>query len=270
MLKNLRKEDALAVAPLFWAMQREQGVDPAFEAEAFWFRWGVVDGANALKHAEKFGADRAQVMRGWAQTDLEAARAWLDEHPDDDALEGFVAGYAQRDLDGATRFVLGEKVSSGHPLVTPVRTLMIAARQQRQLAGLIQWYEALPESALKKAAFAGVSSQLAGGQLLTDWVASKATSPERNDGVIASFANSLANGDPEPIKALDWLSKLPPSPTTGRYDGLDRVLPTLVGKNPTAAQQWLARPDLPPALKVQGQAIYDRYAPKIGEEAPAQ
>jgi hypothetical protein len=271
MLKGLSSGDAKTIPALLHAM-RVRGHDPTFESDSFWLRWGAIDGPTALKSVADYsnGADTARVMRGWAQSNPEAARAWLGENPYysgiDSAVDGFVEGYAMRDLDGATRYVLGRRASSGQPLLTSLPALIAAAVQQGQFPRVAQWFDTLPESRLKEVAFLYVAEQRVGGSLPVDWVASQAGKPWRDDGVIDRFASYLANNNP--TRALAWVSALPPSPKTGQYGGIDSVVTVLSATHPDWVQNWLSRAELPPALKAQGQAAYQRHLQKTTEPTP--
>jgi hypothetical protein len=106
MLGKLSKEDAVAVRELFLKMDR-QGRRFTPEWEAFWPRWGMVDGAGALDYLKDheseswrpFAAEK--IMRGWGQTNPAAAIEWLSAHRDSPmyarALRGFVDGYGKLD-----------------------------------------------------------------------------------------------------------------------------------------------------------------------------
>jgi hypothetical protein len=269
MLNKLTKEDAAEVRALFKKMDR-QGRWFVPEWDAFWPRWGVLDGAAAIASVEKnegeewkpYFADK--ILRGWAQGDPEAALQWLRDHRESpmygNGVRSYVDGLAKRDLDRATQFVLGEKAedTAGH-LGSFMTSLAERALQQRMVGGMTTWFSALPESPAKTAAVDAVAFRLTRADPVRamEWVGDQATQAWRSDKAISDLAEKVAQGNPQ--GALDWATKLPPSPASGRYNGLSKSVQALAAKDSAAVETWLADPKLDPAIRDQATIAYTAH-----------
>jgi hypothetical protein len=274
MLGKLTKEDAEGVRELFNKMDR-QGRHFLPEWETFLGRWGRIDGVGAMAYLERHPEEQARpnlaerILRGWGQADPEAAAAWLGANPElpnrANALRGFVDGFAKRDLDRATQFVMKEAAENPEELAKLMDGLSERALQQRQLGGLAKWFEQMPDSPAKRSAFEAVNQRLqrASDGRAADWVAEQAGQPWRSDKAIAEAAAKIAKSDPR--GAVDWASKLPASPTTGRVAGLHQAVTALATQDAAAAQAWLEQSNLPAAVREEGRAAYTFHLLSVGD-----
>jgi hypothetical protein len=266
MLAKLTPADATAVRGLFSKMDKQGRAFP-FEWRAFWPRWGEVDGAGALGYLKNnewpsWRPEAAEmIVRGWAKTNPSEARAWLEANRSspwyDGALRGYLDGLARANLDRATNEIaaLGE----GRPLLRLMEVLTEQALQQRQLGGMVAWWESLPDDAkegsARREAVGHVYWRLQGAepQKAADWLASLAGTPYRNEQYIGEIAQKFAEMDP--ASAVEWVSSLPPDPTDGHYTGISRSVTALAQKDAPALEAWLQKlPDSP--LRDQAVAAY--------------
>jgi hypothetical protein len=125
----------------------------------FHYAWGTIDGEAALKHSmESPEYDMAYTMSGWASANPEAARAFLNNLPEDIKTDrellkrSLVSGMADRDPDLAANLVYaldaqGDKRASEY--IGEVAGEVLRAMSAQEAA---QWSEGLPDGALKGAA----------------------------------------------------------------------------------------------------------------------
>jgi hypothetical protein len=277
-LDEMKPEDANAVHRLL-ASSMDHGVLYENEWEAFWTRWGEIDGAAAmaltlsLTH-EAVPKDVRRIMRGWGATDPEAAARWLEEHQEkqfDDALVGLTDGYAARDLHGATALALNAAPSGDPQLPRLMETLSEQALRQGRAPALLAWFEQLPRSGepegARAVAVGHVSWRLT--RMNTDkameWVGQQSSAPWRSDRVIAELADKVSERDP--AKAAEWLQSLPPA-KDGSYPGLGAVVQRWSRTDPLALEKWMKEGAAGPARE-QAQAALEAERAKVQRRAAA-
>jgi hypothetical protein len=241
-----------------------------FEWSAFWPRWGEVDAPGALeylKHNEwpSWRPEAAEmIIRGWAKKDPNAARAWLTANPTsswyDGALRGYLDGLARTDLDRATNELAA--LAKGRPHLRLMEVLTEQALQQRQLGGMLSWWEALPDDpgkgSARREAIGHIYWRLQNANMdrAAQWLGSLAGTPYRSDQHIGELAEKMASKDP--ASAVEWVSSLPPNPADGRYTAIGRTVTALARTDAAAVEQWLGKlPESP--LRDQAAAAYVRH-----------
>jgi hypothetical protein len=280
MLSNLTADNALEVRELFRKMDK-QGRWFIPEWDAFWSRWGEVDGPAALEHIKTIGMRNYQptladkVLKGWTAKDPAGARTWLEANTSspwyDGALRGYLDGLARTNLDRATQdaIALGNRRDMGR--LTEVLTEQ--ALQQRQLGGMLEWWRSLPddssEGSVRRESIANVYQrlQIANDARAGDWLAELAGTPYRAENQIGRHAEKIAARDP--AEALQWVTSLPPSPTDGHYTGIGRTIDALTQRDPAAVESWLNQ--LPASsLRDQGIMAYANYLDSQSQPEAAQ
>ena len=281
MLSNLTAENAMDVRELFRKMDA-QGRWFVPEWNAFWARWGEVDGPAALAQVNALGSMREyqpmlaeRIVKGWATKDPAGARAWLLANTSsswyEGALRGFLDGQARTNLDAATQdaIVLGK----GRDMGRLTQVLTEQALQQRQLSGMLEWWQTLPDDpadgSARREAVAHVFQRLmvASDGRANAWLAELAGTPYRADEQIGSLAETIA--EKSPAGALTWVTSLPPSPSDGHYTGIGRTVRTLAQQNPATVEEWLNK--LPPSpLRDQGLVAYARHLDDAAQADAAQ
>jgi hypothetical protein len=250
LLDDLKPGDAIAVRKLL-ARTLDQGVLYESLWDAFWTRWGEIDGAGAMEYIlttqdhSAVPKDIRRVMRGWGATDPVAAAEWTESHQDKhirDELVGLTDGFASMDLAGATAMALQAAPPGDANLGSLMETLSEQAVRQGRVTGLKAWFDQLPEGDTNGArgkAIGHVYWRLYSADLDTakDWVREQASKPWRSDKIVGEMAGKIADKDPK--AAAEWLESVPPSPQSGVYPGLDTVLGHLISKDRAAAEKWL-------------------------------
>jgi hypothetical protein len=197
-------------------------------------------------------------MRGWSQNNPDEALAWLTANPESPfgagAVQGIVEGLSKRDLDRATQLVLGVDADSGE-VAKMMEKLAESALQQRQLGGMVTWFDTLPDSDAKRQGLQHVYWRLqnADKERAMEWVGQTTDKPWRSDQIISELAGKVARENPQ--SALDWVAKLPPSPESGRYSGLRDSIIQFGKQDPAAAEEWLTASH-PQEMKDQAVAAY--------------
>jgi len=282
LLKHLTKDDALEVRDMFRKMDKA-GRHFDFEWYSFWPRWGQVDGEGALEFLKThewpgWRNDAATMLaRGWASADPDAARRWLDAHPDspfhDGAERGYFDGLARTNLPRATQEAIALATGDSDRMSHAMESLAERALQQYSLSGMVDWWNALPDDpasgTAKREAIGHVwyRLQFADPQKAADWMSSLAATPFRSDMHIGQTADRLAQNSSS--KAMDWLASLPPSSTSGMYTNLGTQLRSWAGKDQPAAESWLKAQPVTPA-RDQAYTAYGYYLQSQNDPAAQQ
>jgi hypothetical protein len=263
MLANLTPANAIQVRELFQKMDK-QGRWFVPEWDAFWQRWGEVDGDAALEHVQTIGMKGYQpmlaekILRGWATKDAAGARRWLETNPTsswyEGALRGYLEGFARTNLDAATQDAL--KLGEGRNFKDLMEVLTEQALRQRQLGGMVEWWQALPDDptpgSARQQAIGHLAwrMQIANATRAGEWVAQLAATPYRPEPQIKELAGKLAENDP--AAALKWVTSVPPSPQNGSYTGLSQTVQALAAHDREAVETWLRQT---PASPLRDQAV---------------
>ncbi len=252
LMKSLGKDEAVKVRDLFQKMNKE-GKRFTFEWNAFWPRWGEVDGAGALEYLRTHeyptwrNTASAMLLRGWATADPAAARQWLKAHEDspfyDGAMTGYLDGLGRQDLPRATQEALSQLTGNGHRMDQAMEVLAEQALQQRQLSGMVDWWKALPDDSTNTSARQEAVQhvwwrlQFADNDKAMAWLAEQASGPYRGESQILESAKKALAKDP--AQALTWLAQLPPSPVNGTFTGLNEYLNDWAETDAAATEKWL-------------------------------
>ena len=252
LLSNLNSGNAAEVRELFRKMDA-QGRWFVPEWDAFWLRWGEVDGRAALEQVPTTGNAEYQpmlaekILKGWAAKDPAGARNWLTANPSSPlylgALKGYLTGLARTDLDRATQDALA--LGKDHEIDGISEVLTEQALKQRQLAGMLDWWRSLPEdtgeSSLRRQAIGDIYQRLqaANDPRTGDWLTELAGTPFRPENEIGEHAAKIAATDP--AAAISWVASLPPSADEGHYTGIGRTVRALAAKDPVAVENWLGK-----------------------------
>jgi len=269
LLPTLNAQDALAIRDLFRKMDA-QGRHFTFEWASFWPRWGEVDGTGALAYlanneSPNWRPEAAEmIVRGWAKADPNAARAWLFANVaspfHDGALSGYIDGLARTDLARATTEAL--TLGAGKDMSKVMESLTEQALQQRQLGGMMDWWQSLPddpsEGSARRAAIQAIYSRLqfADVDRAQDWMTQLAATPYRDDDRLGEVAEKIAQKDAG--KAVEWIASIPPSPADGHYIAIGRTMRAWGQQDSAAAEAWLNQLPVSP-LRDQALIAYTRY-----------
>jgi hypothetical protein len=128
----------------------------------------------------------------------------------------------------------------------PMEVLVEQALQQRHIDGMLEWWRGLPDDraavGARGAAVEHIVRRL-DEERAQNWLREVASTPYRPDQQIGEFAARLAQNDP--AYAIAWVASLQPSPNTGHYTGIGRVIRAWEQHDAAGLNQWLAR--LPPS-----------------------
>jgi len=248
---------------------RKRGLDLQFEWEAFWRRRGQIDpdqalsdlagwsqkvrpgnaGANTGKSSEDYDLldSYGQFFRGWAATDSQSARNWLNSHPDDPqrmaAFAGFVDGYATRDPAGATDFLLGSGTPGTQEFNIAARRICAQVIQQGDVAAATKWFDQLPKDGTGLSARQSVVGEIADRLIDQDlsaartWVGDQSDKPWRDYQSINAVATRFSAQDP--AGAMAWITSLAPDPGNGSVTGVGTIVRNWFASDPAGLEQWL-------------------------------
>jgi hypothetical protein len=278
LLQDLTPENAPAVRQLFRDMA-SHGRTFSAEWDAFWKRWGVIDGPGAANYAltqdlrEYWARDTVgKALFGWAGRQPDAAGQWLEQHRASPAFRsaqgGYVAGVALLDYKRGTRYALEEIPAEQQIMQFAMAVATEGALQQGGLRGMLEWFDQLPDDELhrahKQAALPHVVGRLqqAGNDRAMEWLREKAATPWRSDPSIEELSSAVARDEPQ--RALDWLSTLPPT-ADGHFSGVERAIGEWVHQDRAALEKYL--PQLqPPEFREHAQAAYQKFVTKLSPE----
>lgn len=267
LLKELTPENAPA------AFKTIRETVTGFEAMRFLpmlnYAWGSIDGKSALEAMKDLGMTgpegmfaNATTLAGYASTDPEAARKWLDENHSEGPTRGileraYVAGLARSDLAEATRYVesLPEDQRAGYI------DLLIEQKIKDGITQSADWALSLSDPAMKTAALDRVAQQYARQDPATaaNWVKLYA-SESYGKNAVATIAQEYANR--APADALRWAATLPNGES--QNEAYSRIFQEWGRSDPTTASETLN--SLPPGTS-KDQAI-SSFTRTIARENP--
>jgi hypothetical protein len=259
-LETLTAEEAPVLRELISELDRE-GLHFPLEWPAFINRWGELDGPAATAYALKCSSDSwvengmKDILDGWASKDAKAAAAWLNSNSEspyfEAALKGIVSGLAGKDPAAATRAALASLPAGNSQLASGLmEQIAEAVVRSGKNPALLAWYDTLPAhgaaESIKRSAFPHVWFRLQHADLgqAANWLAAEADKPWRDDLQYSQTTTALAKNDP--AAALNWAGTLPPSPTDGRWPGVNSSLRLWLEQDPAAATAYVnQQPDTP-------------------------
>lgn len=269
LLGSLTAENAPLVAEVF---QRFEKTGRNFESEQNLFlrAWGRVDGGAAVAFTTKGGTDlRAKsktlaALAGWATTDANSTRAWLEALPDTAPREELIYGL----LDGwsTVSFTAAASYAESRPR-SPSRESFRELLLERSLAmggvpAAQQWFQGIADnehnSLYKQRAFAEVirSMLYRDPAAAAQWLAQQGGRAYLTAGPITETAAKLAQT--APLEALRWLENFRTAPDGAVKDGFSLVM-----------KDWAKRDLNAAGLFLQGQAQHPQYDAMAGSFAQA-
>lgn len=249
LLQWMRTVDVPKVRAAMEAGQRP-GVLYVNEGNALRERWAALAGKEAMLDYTEGKTDKAYnrlhsaIVRGWASTDPDGLKAWLDALPETcdwkdqaggDILEGLLRG----DPDRATQSVLG---SERRTIEAALPRIADTIMQTKGLDGLEAWLKTVPATSGTERARGMVAYQLTEGRAFADAAAAAATlqsfAGEPWGG--AALAGRLGErfGRASQERGFALLEQLPPdSPLAGALS--HELFRSLAETQPNAAAAWL-------------------------------
>ena len=277
-LDSLSPEEAPGLRQLIHDLDRE-GMHFSTEWNAFIRRWGEVDGAAAMEHAISCRGEPwistgvRDIFSGWASKNSAAAADWLNSHSEipefSNALAGLVAGIAESNPAAATRAAIDSLPPGNNEAAQrAMESIAEAVVRQQKAAGMLEWYNSLPsesgQDSLRNIAFGHIWWRLKHSDIdrAAEWLASESDKPWRSDQQYAETMTILSSKK-SPQVALEWASKISPSPENGRWPGVGSVLRNWIATDSAAASAWIAaQPESP-----WGNYIRDTVSPASGQGA---
>ncbi|MDB4403930.1 hypothetical protein N9154_01190 [Akkermansiaceae bacterium] len=284
LLLELKPENARSV---FEALleKGKNGGDTGQQMGLFLEAWGKIDGAAALAGVSEMDSDGRRrgfasisVMKGWASTDPEAAKAHLDglENGFDKSMlvQGMVSGLASSDPEAATTYVLkidAERKAAGEEggsddrwrgfAVDRQMEAIANAQMQRGMTEATTWAEGLPDGSIKSAAFDRVAEGFARNspEEAAEWVKAHADK-DYAERAVREISEELARKDP--ASAMSWAEELPEASQAAAMrtsmEQWTRDDPTAAGKHLTTMPESTAR-----------DAAVSSFAQTLDREEPA-
>lgn len=213
-LNSLTKANARDEAIRLWALSLSLEETKELQ-KLFGFAWGSLEGEIAVdfiyetESVAKISA-LSQALAGWANTDPEAAKDWVESKlkPAERLLFrwALVDGWARHDPDSALDYVLSLELVPGRERLMKSIALE-QVRQNPQTAAL--WIQGLPEGSLRVAAIEETSRNwsLADPQATANWALTDLTSPEEVTQALNTFLPEWTRNDPD--GPADVLNQIP-------------------------------------------------------------
>lgn len=254
LLEGLTAENALQIRE-----QLEHLGDKSAEYREFHYAWGAIGGVEAvLFGADTPGDDMAPTLAGWASTDQEAARAWLEAldmeaDPRFDSLlvdrkipaealrnhlmGGLVAGMASTDPAAASQLVHDLVASGNEAAYGMIHRVVGTVLRSSTPTEAAAWAERMSDERLRRRSMEHVAAVYASRDFegARDWALTLADRPD-GAGVVSLVGSRMARRDPP--SAMAWLDDLPPG--DGQSAGAHRVMREWTDRDPTAASDYLA------------------------------
>jgi fermentation-respiration switch protein FrsA (DUF1100 family) len=240
-------------APQILAAMNENGADDD-QMGMVVYAWGALDGQAAMAFADEIGKNmndeekhgyKSQVVKGWASSDPDKAKAWVAELDDNRATSGYrwslVSGMADGSVEIAAAYALerAEAEDRGAPRYMDMITeRMLDQSSVTESAG---WAEALPEGGIKTAALRRVATDFVdeNPEGAAAWSETMVDS-EHGPRVIGEVSDEWAERDAP--AAVAWLETLPEG--EAKAAGMRAALTEWVKRgDPMAASEYLA--DMP-------------------------
>ena len=236
--------------------------------------WGSKDGSGALAalsglQGRESDVAKSTAMAAWAATDPDAAMNWLQERKaakdssadprQDTALaRGMISGLAQRDVDGALKYLMTLNEGQQGDFVG----LLVEQKMKEGIGTGAEWAESLPNERMRVNGM-----EIAGGQYVrrdldgaVKWAEKIAGRADAHEAV-ADIANEMAGKNPQ--QAAAWVAKLPPGPSQNH--AFEDVFETWTHTDPLAASQSLTAMTAGPGRDTAIQA----FAGTLARENPA-
>ncbi|MEW6159045.1 MAG: sigma-70 family RNA polymerase sigma factor [Verrucomicrobiota bacterium] len=256
MISSLLSRLTAANAPLAasaFERARKNAMPFGDEFRLFLRAWAKLDGSAALKHASHdapqpaASAEVLAALAGWASTQPQAARAWIDMLPDYEHKEaiiyGLLDGWSMIDFESAAAYAESRPRSTSRD---QFRELLL---QRSLLTGGLpaaqQWFARIPDDdhnqLYKQRAFDEVIQAMLyrDPAAAAQWIAQQGMQPYLAGEAISTTAVKLA--ETSPVEALTWLKSLngPASEVLGT--GFSRTMEAWAARDINAAGHWLSQ-----------------------------
>lgn len=267
LLGSLTPEIAPTAAETF-EQAKQSGVQFGEEYRLFLRAWGKLDGLTAMeyvsKNAEGNTPEMLSTLAGWASSNPQNARAWVEALAEGSSKEGLIYGlldgWSMSDFAGAAAYAESRPRSEARDEFR--KLLLQRALASGGMAAAQQWVQRIPNDEhnqlYKQRAFDEVIRTMLyrDPSAAAHWIAQNAGQAYLGGSAVAETAAKMAQS--APMEALNWMQHLPGISDAQRTDGSAAAMNHWVEKDPQAAGNWIAQNPQHPA--------YDRLA---GEYARA-
>jgi hypothetical protein len=217
------------------------------------YAWGKIDGeaaiAAAVEEGGRGGAFGAMsVISGWASTDPEAAKQWIESQEDGREkmmyMNGLIEGLAKSDPAAATAYVLameapaeGEGGRGGFDMRSRYISNIAGEMLKQGVEAASAWANDLPAGSMRSSALNEVAQYYARQDPATaaKWIEAYADSADAG-GAIREIADRWARESP--AEAARWVAELPEA---SQADAMRSVFDDWAQKEPVEASEFLAQ-----------------------------
>lgn len=216
------------------------------------YAWGKIDGeaaiAAAIESGGRGGAFGAMsVLSGWATTDPDGAKAWIESQEDGREkmmyMNGLIDGLAKTDPAAATAYVLsmaapveGEDGGGGFDMRSRYISNIAGELLKQGVEAASAWADGLPEGSMKASALGEVAQFYARQDpaAAAKWIEGYASSADAGRAV-REVADRWAREAPG--EAAKWVAALP---AESQGDAMRSVFNEWAEQQPLEASQYLA------------------------------
>ncbi len=239
------------------------------ERRVLLYRWGQLDGEEALFYAGSIEDDRTRTdsmnkaLSGWASSDPDAALVWAQDNfdgEDNPYLVPVISSVANKDLYRATD--LTYLLPYGRNRGSAVGSLVDGFMQQSPEAAM-DWARALPDGVLKQGISARVADRLARDDpAFNAYFPSTLIESEASRRAYESYAKAWGRSDP--VEAAAWVDANVPNEFRG--GAAAGVLYGFMRRDVVAATDWVSTQSPSPVLD----AAISRSADRLRRGNPEQ
>ena len=213
------------------------------------YAWAAHDGTAAMAFADEVDMSdedrygyKNQVVKGWASTDPDKAKAWVDGLENQKEAGGYrwnlVAGMADGSLEVATAYAIERAEAEARGAFKYMDMITERMLDKSSVGDSVKWAETLPEGNVRTAALHRIATDFAGEnpEAAAAW-AGAMTENEGGTKVVYEVADEWAERDP--AAAVAWLETLPDG--DAKSYGMAAALTEWVKRgDPVAASEYLA------------------------------
>ena len=259
LIERITSDNWLSVFEVMWRA-REQGMISEREEHLFMQRFGEVAGRAAMNRfrprdpVKNFDTHSGrQAMRGWAQADPAAARAWLEAQPEGNyrvgMADGFVRGAAAQDPAGALR---AAKMLGPDAQQALINAMLKLEEAPHYVPFVEQWLTSGPLDAAAPAT-GQIRSQVfdrlveakikalwgdRDGSQVTAWIEQFAGREFVSSPALSRVAENLA-GHMDASRVMELMDRLAAPGLPAQTDPIRGVMQRWSRDDPGAAQEWL-------------------------------
>lgn len=249
-----------------------------WEWEVLWIQWTRRDPETALvegmkpRERGKYGVKLRDIMFEWAGKDAASARKWLEADPirssDAGLTQGFLDGFANTDISGATEFIVKHPSPGTNGALAQLCNSVFTSGGE---ATMMKWWESLPapeaKTDAKVVAAASVAGKLATVDLRKAAAFWKSMPRPLYDGntVPMMLAGRMAR-ELSPLEALEWAASMPPTAGSKSYPGVGTAAEIWAESDPDGFAKWLVKNRDFPAID----AVLFGFVRYLGRKDPVQ